>query len=177
MSPSGMIGRILKVAVLRPRIKGKSWAQLVTGMVACRDNFLRLIEADTEVTAAVGVAGEMSVLDTLAHLAAANFAIADRLDALRTNAPLPPEPPDLFPGHGAWNLSESRANYIESWNRLAEAAATEIRSDRTAGHPFFGAMKAREWVMLVAFHHEYHARKIQRVKMSAEYREAQGAAW
>ena len=78
---------------------------------------------------------------------------------------------------GAWTLEETRAHYVESWNRLAEAAALEIKSDRTATHDFFGAMTAREWIVLVAYHHEYHARKVQRVKMSPEYRQAQGASW
>lgn len=174
---ASIVGRILKAVVLRPRVRRLTWPQLVAGAAACRERFDALTAGETEETAAVVVDSEMSVADTLAHLAAANRSIAKRLDALRIGTAADSEPPDLFPGAGVRTLAEVRADYAESWNRLAEAAARPIEGPEALPHDFFGPMTAREWVALVAYHHEYHGRKLDRVKRSGAYRKAQGARW
>src|SRR5436309_1522829 len=111
MTPPGMVGRLLKVVVLRRRIRGKNWAQLVAGARACHESFETLIAGETQQTAEISAGGEMSVLDTVAHLVVANNGIARRLVALRSGEELPPDPPDLWPGHGDASLEQVRTAY------------------------------------------------------------------
>lgn len=174
---NSLIGRSLKVVILRPRLKRMTWPQLVAGAAACKESFEALIAGETEETATVAAAGEMSIADTLAHLALANRSITRRLDALRSGISLDPETPDLWPGSHGRPLAELRAECEESWKGFAESAAQPIVSGKVEPHTFFGPMNAREWVALMAFHHEYHSRKVNRIKRSGAYRKAQGAGW
>ena len=172
-----LIGRIVKRVMIAPRVKRLTWEQLCSGAAATRERFEALIADETEESASVAARGAMSVKDTLVHLAVANRAIAGRLDALRTGRKVDGDTPDLFPGAEGKSLEEVRCDFSESWRVLADSASRKVTSSELTPHPFFGPMSAAEWVALVAVHHEYHIRRVDRVKQSEEYRSVRGAGW
>ena len=174
MTPSQFVGRILKRIILRPRVKKLNWQQLCSGAVAVREQFEARIEGETEDSAAIS-SGGMTIKEMLAHLAVANRAIADRLDSLRAGNPGSPNVPDLYPGAEGKDLKELKAEFDRSWKRLGEAAATPITSLETQKHDFFGPMDAREWVALIAYHHQYHARQVDRIQRTDEWRRVRGS--
>lgn len=172
-----IVGRIFKALLLRPRVRKMTWHQLLSGAGAEREKLLAILRAETEATASVHTGGEMSIRETLAHMAEANLSIAGRLDSLRAGQIGDSSTPDLFPGAEGLTLEDVKSRYEESWKRLAGSAAQPIDSPQTIPHEFFGPINAKEWVALIAFHHEYHLRKIDRIKRSREYMEAQGLKW
>ncbi len=172
-----LLGRIVKRVMIAPRVKKLTWEQLCSGAAATRERFEALIADETEESASVAARGAMSVKDTLVHLAVANRAIAGRLDALRTGRTLNGEIPDLFPGSDGRSLEDVRGEFSESWRVLENSASRKVTSSDMTPHPFFGPMSAAEWVALIAVHHEYHIRRVDRVKQSEEYRRVRGAGW
>ena len=172
-----LVGRLVKRVLIAPRVRRLSWEQLCSGAAASRERFEALIGDDTEESASVSARGAMSVKDTLAHLAVANRAIAERLEALRAGRQMEGNPPNLFPGSDGKTLTELRSDFAESWRILAESAARRITNGVQTPHHFFGPMSAAEWVALIAVHHEYHIRRVDRVKQSEEYRLPRGAKW
>ena len=172
-----LLGRIVKRVMISPRVRKLTWEQLCSGAAASRERFEALIADETEQSASVGARGAMSVKDTLVHLAVANRAIADRIEALRAGRGVDGPIPDLFPGSAGKSLEQARNEFTESWRRLADSASRRVTSAAVTAHPFFGPMSAAEWVALIAVHHEYHIRRVDRVKQSEEYRRVRGAAW
>src|ERR1051326_7158306 len=96
MTPSQLVGRLLKRVILRPRVKKLNWQQLCSGAVAVREQFEARMEGETEESASIS-AGGMTIKEILAHLATSNRSIADRLDALRSGSTGSATVPDLFP--------------------------------------------------------------------------------
>ena len=172
-----LVGRIVKRVLIAPRVRKLSWEQLCSGAAASRERFEALIADETEESASVAAGSAMSVKDTLAHLAVANRAIADRLEALRAGRQMDANPPDLFPGSEGKSLGELRKEFAESWRILADSAARKVTNADQSPHHFFGPMSAAEWIALIAVHHEYHIRRVDRVKQSGEYRRVRGASW
>ena len=172
-----LVGRLVKRFVVEPRVRRLTWEQLCSGATASRERFEAMIADETEESASIAARGAMSVKDTLIHLAAANRGIAERLESLRSGRAMDGEIPGLFPGSEGKTLEQTRKEFAYSWKILADSAARKITSDRKTQHPFFGPMSAAEWVALIAVHHEYHIRRVDRVKQSEEYRRARGATW
>ena len=172
-----LVGRLVKRVMVAPRVKKLTWEQLCSGAAATKERFEALIADETEESAAVAARGAMSVKDTLIHLAVANRAIAERIDSLRAGRQLDGRTPDLFPGSEGKSLQDARGEFEDSWRRLAESASRKVTSAALTPHPFFGPMSAAEWVALIAVHHEYHIRRVDRVKQSEEYRRIRGAGW
>ena len=169
-----MVGRILKRVVLRPRVRRMSWSQLWAGALKVKESFDARVGGESEESSAIS-AGGMTIKEILAHLAAGNRSIANRLDALRSGDRLTSVTPDLFPGAEGRSLDDLRGEFESSWQRLGEAVAGPIVGNRTEPHDFFGPMTAPEWVALIAYHHEYHARQIDRIQATPEYRQARGS--
>jgi uncharacterized damage-inducible protein DinB len=168
-----VVGGLLKRIILRPKVKKLNWQQLCSGAVALREQFEARIEGETEESASIS-AGGMTVKEILAHLSVANSGIADRLDTLREGNAGSPSVPDLFPGAEGRSLPELKTEFDRSWKRLGEAAATPITNLQTQDHDFFGPMDAREWVALIAYHHQYHARQVDRIQRTDAWRQARG---
>jgi uncharacterized damage-inducible protein DinB len=171
------IGRVVKRVLIAPRVRKLTWEQLCSAAAASRERFEALIADETEESASVSARGAMSVKNTLAHLATANRAIADRLEALRAGKQMEGKPPDLFPPSEGKSLGDLRKEFAESWRILADSAARKVTNRALTSHHFFGPMSAAEWVALIAVHHEYHIRRVDRVKQSEEYRKVRGARW
>jgi hypothetical protein len=174
---SQMVGRVMKKFLLTPRVRKLNWEQLRNGALVSATRFDEMVAGAPESAADISTAGHQSLKDMVAHLAAANRSIAAKLEALRAGQSSAIEAGDLFPGAGAWSLAEARADHAKSLRRIAEATIHPIQSPTVSEHEFFGPLTATEWLALVAFHHEYHARQANRVMRSPEYKEAQGAKW
>jgi hypothetical protein len=174
VSASRIVGWLLKRMVLRPRVKKLTWSQLCAGAAASHERFEQLIAGETEESAAVRVGGEMSIKEMLAHLAAENRGVASQLAALRQGRPGEGILLDAFEPQ---SLEQARAEFTDSWRALTQAAAHPIPEGTTADHAFFGPLTAREWLALVTYNHELHARKIDQIRQSEPYRKAQGARW
>src|SRR5687767_14096047 len=114
-----LIGRIVKRVLIAPRVRSLTWEQLCSGAAATRERFEALIADETEESASVAARGAMSVKDTLVHLAVANRAIAERIDALRAGRQMEGRTPDLFPGSEGKSLEDARGEFADSWRRLA----------------------------------------------------------
>jgi uncharacterized damage-inducible protein DinB len=174
LTPSAFAGRILKHIVLRPRVRRMAWGQLWAGAWKLKESFETRIAGETDESAEIS-AGQMNIKEILAHLAIANQSIASRLDALRSGLILTSVTPNLFPGSEGRTLVELRKEFEDSWRRLANAVSTPIRGERTEPHDFFGPMTAPEWVALIAYHHEYHSRQIDRIQATDLHRRARGS--
>ncbi len=138
-----------------------------------KEGFEARIEGETEKSSEIS-AGGMNTKEILAHLAAGNRSIANRLDALRIGNSMPSVTANLFSGADGRTLGDLRREFEESWRRLAEAVAGPIVGERTEPHDFFGPMTAPEWVALIAYHHEYHSRQIDRIQATKEHRQVRG---
>ncbi len=169
-----MVGRVLKRIVLRPRVRRMAWDQLWAGALAVKESFDARISGETEESANIS-AGGMTIKEILAHLARGNVSIAARLTALRQGAPMGTAVPELFPGDQGKALQQLRLEFEESWRVLAAAVGRPIAGERSEPHDFFGPMTAPEWVALIAYHHEYHARQVDRIQATEAYRQARGA--
>ncbi len=169
---SGFTGTILRQLLLRPRVKRATWPQLCAAAMALHERFAAMIDGVTEAGAAVEGDDGFSLRSIFSHLATENRRTAAVLDAIQRGMPPGAVPPVI-----ARTLSEARAAYADSWRMLGEAAAAPIASPATVEHEMFGPLSAAEWLALVGYQHELHARRIERIMASEKYRKTQGAAW
>jgi hypothetical protein len=172
-----MVGRIMKRLLLQPRVKRATWAQLCSAAAAQKERFEAMLSTVTEAGAQVALPGGKPIRDIVADMAAENRRTAAVLVRLRAGSTgeMPGPPDDL--GALARNVSEVASDYNQSWELLARAAAHPIQGSQTAEHEYFGPLNAAEWLALVGYNLEFHARRIERTMRSETYRQAQGATW
>lgn len=172
-----MIGRIMKRLMLQPRVKRATWPQLCSAAAVSKERFEAMLSTVSEQGAAAEIHGLPPIRDIVAHLSEENRRTSAVLDALRAGRSVAIPPPSEYAGALARTLPEVGADYNESWQRLALAAAQPITNGITSRHEFFGDLTAAEWLALVGYNLEFHARQIERIMRSAEYRKVQGAGW
>lgn len=172
-----MVGRILKRFMLQPRVKRATWPQLCSAAVALKERFEAMLSTVSEQGAAIELPGYQPIRDIVAHLAEENRRTATVLETLSSGRSEPVPAPSPYAGALARTVPEVAADYNESWQRLAQSAAQPISSSQTIAHEFFGPLNAAEWLALVGYNLEFHARQIERIMRSEEYRKAQGAQW
>jgi hypothetical protein len=163
--------------MLQPRVKRATWPQLCSAAAFSKERFESMLSTVTEQGAAVELPGIPPIRDIVAHLSEENRRTSAVLEALRAGRSASIPPPSPYSGALARTLPEVGADYNESWQRLAQAAAQPISHTLTAPHEFFGPLNAAEWLALVGYNLEFHARQIERIMRSEAYRKAQGAQW
>jgi hypothetical protein len=169
---SGVVGAMMRQLLLRPRVKRSTWPQLCAAAMALHERFTAMIQGVSEAGAAVEGDDGLSIRSIFAHLATENRRVAGVLESIRGGGGPEPVQPVI-----ARTLAEARAAYADSWTRLGMTAAQPIDSGATVPHEMFGPLTAVEWLATVGYKHELHARRIERIMASEEYRRAQGAAW
>jgi hypothetical protein len=169
---SGLVGTMMRQMLLRPRVKRATWPQLCAAAMALHERFEAMIRDVTEAGAAVVGTEGFSIRSIFAHLATENRRVAAVLDLIRGGTRMASVTPVV-----ARSLEEAKAAYADSWRLLGMAAAQPIVSGATVAHDLFGPLTAAEWLATVGYQHELHARHIERIMASEEYRKAQGASW
>jgi hypothetical protein len=169
---SNVVGAMMRQMLLRPRVKRATWPQLCAAAMALHERFTAMIQGVSEAGAAVESDDGFSIRSIFAQLATENRRVAGVLESIRRGVGPMPVAPVI-----ARTLVEARAAYADSWTQLGMAAAQPIESGMTVPHELFGPLTAAEWLATVGYQHELHARRIERIMASEEYRRAQGAAW
>ena len=169
---SGFAGIVMRNMLLRPRVKRATWPQLCSSARVLYERFSAMIDGVTEAGAVVEGDDGFSIRSIFAHLATENRRTTAVLEAIRRN-----ERPVAVPPVIVRSLAEARAAHTDSWKQLSLAAANPIQSGMTIEQETFGALTAGEWLALVGYQYELHARRIEKIMASERYREAQGAAW
>jgi hypothetical protein len=172
-----MVGRVMKRVLLQPRVKRATWEQLCSAAAVQKERFEAMLSQVTEQGAAVTLAGMHPIRDIVAHLAEENRRTAAVLESLRAGKSASVPAPSPYAGALARTIPEVSADYNQSWRQLAQAAAQPITSALTSPHSFFGPLNAAEWLALVGYNLEFHARQIERIMRSEAYRKVQGAPW
>ena len=169
---SGLAGILMRNMLLRPRVKRATWPQLCSSARVLHERFSAMIEGVTESGAAVEGDDGFSIRSIFAHLATENRRTAAVLEAIRRN-----ERPGAVSSVVVRSLAEARAAHADSWKQLSLAASQPIQSTATVEQETFGALTSGEWLALVGYQYELHARRIEKIMASESYRKAQGAAW
>jgi hypothetical protein len=169
---SGIVGAMLRNMLLRPRVRRATWPQLCSAAMALHERFTAMIQGVSEAGGEVAGDDDMTIRSIFAHLATENRRVAAVLESIRGGGGSSTPYPVIVR-----SLAEAKAAYADSWNRLGMAAAIPITSATTVPHELFGPLTAGEWLATVGYQHELHARRIERIMASPEYRQAQGASW
>lgn len=169
---SRIVGSMMRRLLLRPRVKRATWEQLCGAAMALHERFTAMIEGVSEAGAAVEGDDGLSIRSIFAHLSTENRRVAVVLTAIREGRSAGATGSVIVK-----SLEEARAAYADSWTRLGMAAAQPITEVSTIDHDMFGPLTGAEWLATVGYQHELHARRIERIMASEDYRKAQGARW
>ncbi len=113
--------------------------------------------------------GEWSAAEVLGHVLEMNEWGAESIEAVLDDRPLPPPPSDEV-GATARSLPPSAAAFWDAFEPRREALLDRVlraegseHLERKLGHPLFGDLTWREWLLFMRIHDLDHLRQLQAI--------------
>lgn len=165
-----MLTLIRKRVTIDPLVQSKDWEKLLDEGLGAGWFFDSLLEDISEDAAKVRASCPQSIRDLVAHVADANYGVANILEAFTRGRSLQYEPESLYHGAGRRQFVEVRGDHANSLQRLAESTGRPLNPNQVSWHFEYGRLTGKEWLATVIAHYAYHTRQLERIKGSGEFR-------
>ena len=114
-----------------------------------------------------------SIRDLVAHVADANYGVANVLESFTRGRSLQYDADTLHRGAGDRPFAEVRTDHANSLLRMAESTVQPLNPHQVSWHFDYGRLNGKEWLATVVLHYRYHTKQLERIKSSSVYRAAE----
>jgi hypothetical protein len=165
-----MLTLLRKRVLIEPLVHAKEWDSLLEEGLVAGWFFDSLLEDISEEGAAIRAACPKTIRDLVAHVADANYGVANVLESFTRGRSLQYDADTLHQGAGDRLFSEVRTDHANSLLRLAESTVRPLNPNQVSWHFEYGKLKGKEWLATVVLHYRYHTKQLERIKSSSAFR-------